>query len=665
MPNKLSQFWQELKRRRVHRLMAIYAGSAYVIFEASTLIFPRWGLPDWTIDLVLYLLILGTIVTFVMGWIYDLTPDGIQKTGPVSETTTKEASPTPNGWKIASYISLVVIVVLIILNIIPRTGKNEILEKSIAVLPFTNLSQDEENTYFIDAVMGSILDNLSKIEDLRVPGRTSVIQYREQPKPIPIVAEEMNVAYVLEGNGQKIGNRLSLTVQLIIGKEDRLIWSKPYDRIIEKVEDLIDLQKEIAELVAKEIEAIITPEEKQIINTIPTTSLTAYEFYQRAVQEHLKHWLKWNDMEAVERAEKLYHRALEYDSTFAQAYEGLANVYWHKNYGDVLSENYLDSMLILLNIALSYDDQLASAYVKKGDYYRENNDKEKAIKEYDKALEINPNIWVVYLNSVSSIGIYNDEAIKIEYLLKSASLHRGFYLSRLYRYIAFYLSAYSQEKSNYYLEEALKLDDDSADHFLALTRIEGRKGDFDKAIEYGKKSYAHDSTINSIAYLLGINHTFLGQYEESLKYFRKYEELNILKKVDSRNIDIRDKFRIGYAYWAYGFEEEGEHYINEGLKFYDRMLELKRISPLEFHTLYGFAAAYTFQGQQEKAYEYLKLVSQPQSMPHWRVKEINYDPLFDSIRDEPEFQQIMREVETKYQAEHDRVKQWLEENDLL
>ena len=159
--------------------MAIYAGSSYVIFEASTLIFPRWGLPDWTIDLVLYLLILGAIVTFVMGWIYDLTPDGIQKTGPISESPTKETSPTPNGWKIASYISLVVIVVLIILNVIPRAGKNEILDKSIAVLPFESLSKDEELQYQADGVMDAILLHLSKIEDLRVMSRTSVEQYRD------------------------------------------------------------------------------------------------------------------------------------------------------------------------------------------------------------------------------------------------------------------------------------------------------------------------------------------------------------------------------------------------------------------------------------------------------------------------------------------------------
>ena len=239
--NKLSQFWQELKRRRVHRILAIYAGSAYVAFEASTLIFPRWGLPDWTIDMVLYLLILGAIVTFVVSWIYDVTPDGIQKTKPVSEAQEGEVPATPNGWKIASYISFVVIIALIVLNVIPRTGKKEILEKSIAVLPFQNDSTDPENISNINGTMESILNNLSKIKDLRVVSRSSVEQYRGADAYIPEVAEKLNVSYILEGSGQKYGDHIRMTLQLI-DKNDSHIWSEQYDRKIEKVEDYISLQ---------------------------------------------------------------------------------------------------------------------------------------------------------------------------------------------------------------------------------------------------------------------------------------------------------------------------------------------------------------------------------------------------------------------------------------
>ena len=184
-------------------MLAIYAGSAYVVFEASTLIFPRWGLPDWTIDLVLYLLILGAIITFVLSWIYDFTPEGIQKTKPVSENQEGEVSAPPNGWKIASYISLVVIVGLIVLNIVPRSDKKAIFDKSIAVLPFRNDSSDPENESVINGTMETILNNLCKIKDLRVVSRSSVEQYRDTITFIPEVGEKLGVSYVLEGSMQK------------------------------------------------------------------------------------------------------------------------------------------------------------------------------------------------------------------------------------------------------------------------------------------------------------------------------------------------------------------------------------------------------------------------------------------------------------------------------
>ena len=662
--NPLS-FFQELKRRKVIRVIIVYAATSFVILELASIIQEPFRLPDWTIRLVFIVLVIGLILSIILSWIYDITPEGIEKTKPVHEVTKEDKPANSKSWKIASYISFVIIAGLVILNVVPRstgTEKEIILEKSIAVIPFIDDSPNKDNEHIINGIMDDLLINLQSIKELRVPGRTSTEQYRNNPKPIPEIASELGVNYIVEGSGQKYGNHYTLRVQLIEGATGMHIWGDKFEQDIESVEDIVNFISEISSSIAEELETIISPEEKQLIERVPTTSLTALEFYQKAVEEHRKHWLKWNDMEAVERAEDLYHLALEYDPTFAQAYEGLANVYWHKHYGDVLSENYLDSMLILLNIALSYDDQLASAYVKRGDYYRVNNDKEQAIKEYDKALKINPNDWVVYLNSIS---MYDDVAIKIEYLLKAALLHRGYYLSRLYRGIAIHLSAFNKEKSHYYLDEALKLDNDSADHFRSLALIADRSGNLEKAVEFGEESYAFDSTDYGIMYLLGVNYCFLGHKEKSLEYFKKYEVLKTLKKADPRNVDIRDEFRIGYTYKVNGFNEEAEYHINDGLKLYKELLALNRISHQDYRTIYGYAAVHAFLGEREKAYEYLSLFNQKQRMPIRMIKDINYDPMFDSLRVDPKFLQIVHNMEAKYKAEHERVRNWLEKNDLI
>ncbi len=663
-PNKLSQFWQELKRRKVVRVITVYAAAAFVILELVDIVSPSLRLPEWTMNLVIVLLCIGFIIAVILSWIYDIHSEGgIVKTEPSYYAKQEDTTVSSKSWKIASYISFVVIVGLIVLNIIPRTNRSdikEILDKSIAVLPFINDSPDEENAYFINGTMEAILDNLCKIEDLRVVGRTSVEQYRNAPKPIPIIAEEMNVSYILEGSGQKDGNKVRLTLQLIDGINDQHLWSSPYIREIE-IGQIFDLQSEIAELVAGEIKAVITPEEKQLIEKIPTTSLTAYGFYQRGREEHEKYRSDENNKGALERAENFYHKALDCDSTFAQAYTGLAIVYRNKHYWEeFLTENFLDSMLILADIALSFDDQLAEAYVIRGEYYRLNNKNEQAIEEYDKAIKFNPNESQAYTGK-ASIYFRDDNLVKtLDNLHKAASLHRGSSLPDLYGNISFVYSGNFKERSIYYAKEAMKLDDDSARYFWRLGIGEETNGNFEKTIELYKKAYVIDSTDPERIFRLAVVHSYLGLHVEYLEYFKDY-----YKRLETDSASARRNFRLGHAYWVNGFKEEAEYYFDEGLRFLNEMLELDRHTMADYITFYSLAAAHAFLGNKDKAYEYLRLMNQRPRMPKWMVKDLNNDPLFESIRDEPEFQQIVRDVEAKYQVEHERVRQWLEENDML
>jgi TolB-like protein/Tfp pilus assembly protein PilF len=668
-PNRIFQFFQELKRRKVIRVITVYAAAAFVIMELVDIVAPNLGLPSWTFNLVMILLLVGFVITVIVSWIYDIHPEGgIIKTKPVHKAKPEDIPKSSNSWKIASYVSFLVIVGLIVLNVIPRiksSATSEILNKSIAVLPFRNDSPDEEKMYFINGTMEAIFDNLCKIKDLRVVSRNSVEQYRNNPKPTTVVAEEMDVSYVLEGSGQKLGNRLILTVQLILGKDDSHLWSRQYDRVIEEVEDMFDIQKEIAEMVAEEIKAIITPEEKKLIEKVPTTSLSALDFYQRGRDEFAKHW--WIDRDnrtALESAENFYHLALEYDSAFAQAYTGLAWVYWSKHYWqEIFSEDFLDSVLILCDRALSYENQVADVYIIRGDYYREKGVPDEAITEYDKALRINPNSWEAYYGK-GALYFQIDLLKTIDNYQKAALLNRGSELPELFKTIGYvYLIAGFPEKSDSYYLEALKLDGDSASYYSWVAVSEQALGNYNKAIESGEKAFVIDSTNTGTLFELGSSYSFCGRDEESLKYFKKL--VAQFKATPEASRKFANHQRIGYAFWQNDNREQAEHYFNVQMEHCQSSIKVgNRYSQL-LYAYYDIAAIHALRGEKDKAFENLKIFNQRQMMPYWMVTLIKNDPLFENIRDEPEFQQIVRDVEAKYETEHERVRQWLKENDLL
>ena len=191
-------------------MITVYAGADFVIIELINNVTQPLRLPEWTPTLVIILLLAGFPLAVIFSWIFDINQEGgIVKTGPAEKEKPADIPKSSGSWKIASYMSFVVIIGLIVLNILQREGKNEILDKSIAILPFRNDSPDKENAYFINGTMESILNDLSRIKDLRAISRSSVEKYRDSAVNIPDVAKELMVSYVLEGSMQKYGNHIS------------------------------------------------------------------------------------------------------------------------------------------------------------------------------------------------------------------------------------------------------------------------------------------------------------------------------------------------------------------------------------------------------------------------------------------------------------------------
>ncbi|TFG91047.1 MAG: tetratricopeptide repeat protein [Candidatus Atribacteria bacterium] len=443
--------------------------------------------------------------------------------------------------------------------------------------------------------------------------------------------------------------------------KDKQLWAESYNEKINNPEDIVRLQSKIAETISVEIEARITPEEKLRIEKSPTASITAYEIYQKGNEEHWK-FVNDNNLDALLRAENLFNAALEFDSTFAMAYNGLAKVYLEGNFNSsFLNENYLDTVLMFAELALSYDNQLAEAYTIKGICYTGKGNPEQALKEFDKALAYNPNFWKAYRGK-GQLYQYGDQLSAIKNFDKAVSLYHGRERAKLLNDIGIsYYAAGLMEYGHMYFQEKLELDHDSAEYFNVLAVAENWLGNFRKSLDYGKKAYSYDSSSLVISDRLAYNYMFLGEYEKSLRYYEKMVNHMLSNEIP----DNVNTHRYAYIYWKTGNREKGAYLFNLEIEYCLRMNELGRKWEDQRYTFYDLAAVYAFLGEKDKAYENLRAFNQRQYMDVWMVTLIKDDPLFESIRNEPEYQQIVREVEGKYQAQRKRVQQWLEENDML
>jgi len=277
-------------------------------------------------------------------------------------------------------------------EVIIGTGKQTIditkLEKSIAVLPFINDSTDQENTYFINGVMEEILNNLQRIKDLRVISRTSVEQYREQRKSIHEIAEELGVNYIIEGSGQKYGNAFRLRTQLIMATKETHLWAESFQKNIKSVEDIFGIQTQIAETIATELKAVIAPEEKKLIEKIPTTDLTAYDTFLKG-----KFCAYKTTPEDLASAMQYFEQAKERDPDFALAYAGIGYVWmFRQQLGITIPDEAGPKIMKAVGRALELDSSLSEVHFMMANMNVLGIwDWEAGESAYKKAIEINPN----------------------------------------------------------------------------------------------------------------------------------------------------------------------------------------------------------------------------------------------------------------------------------
>jgi TolB-like protein len=568
--------------------------------------------------------------------------------------------------KIIIASSVVLILILLGYILIPKlTRPKEQLEKSIAVLPFINDSPVDSNKYFINGIMEEVLNNLQKIRDFRVLSRTSTDQYKDKDRPtVPEIAKKLNVNYIVEGSGQKYGNKFVLRVQLLVAKNERHIWGKSYDREILQTSDIINIQSEIAQAIAAELNAVITPEEKQLIEKKPTTNLTAYDFFQQGEEELNKYFDNYYKQDLI-RAEELYRESLKYDSTFAKAYVGLAWVYQNKHYKEFYSSenSSLDTMLYLANKALSFDSQLSDAYSTRGVYYFYTKQYEKAIDEFDKVLKYNPNDYGAYYWKGLTYASYSGDCIQvIDNISKAVARNKGKDLPGYMDFLAecYVADAGFPDKAKYYYQEEYKLTRDSSRYLMNFAWVKIWTEDFEEALKLAKRANRMDS---SKIIELGFYYYLPASYNDEA-YLCAKKWIGICEKTGDLNLS--SSHRIGLAFWRVGKHKEAEYYFNQQIKYCESTIRNKKYYSINYGgAYYDLAATYSFIGDKAKAYKYLDEFDKMKSNFAFWVSLIKHDPLFDSIRGEDHFKRIEQGVESRCKTEHERVRKWLEEQRML
>jgi TolB-like protein/Flp pilus assembly protein TadD len=383
----MSGFFEELQRRKVYRVAAAYIIAAGFIIQIGSAVFPAWELPNWTLRLVVVLLLIGFPIALILAWAYDVTTQGIRATPAVS---------VHGRHRRRNLVLLIATAAIISASagffLLPRASARKI-DKSIAVLPFQNLSDDKENAYFADGIQDDILTNLSKIGDLKVISRTSVMSYRgEGMHNARAIGKALGVAALLEGSVRRIGNRVRVNVQLIDASNDEHIWAEDYDR---DLTDVFAIQTDLAQKIASTLQAKLSPNEKQRLDYRPTQNSDAYLLFLQA-HEYANRTDMFHDTSL--NAEPLLEAAIKLDPNFALAFANLSMVEsWVYHSFDPIPARR-EKARLNADEALRLQPDLSEGHLALGfSYYYGDHDYERALAQFEIARRGLPNESEAYL----------------------------------------------------------------------------------------------------------------------------------------------------------------------------------------------------------------------------------------------------------------------------
>jgi len=677
-------FIAELQRRGVLR-----AGATYVVLSLLLMLLVPYirsviNLPQWSTNALLIVLIVGLPIALYLAWNYERSPEGFVR------TTSQQSWQNPYTASqrkplTGKFIIVGLVLVILAMYVYPRYLANRtedagasaevtIDDKSIAVIPFDDMSPKGDQKYLADGVMEAILNHLAKIKDLRVISRNTMELYRESNKSTPTIASEVGVSHVLEGSVQRYGEKVRITVQLIEGNTDQHLWSDNYDR---DLTDIFAIQTEIAKSVAQQLRATITSREQTVIESVPTSDLTAYDYYLKGLDYRNRSTTEEDTRYAIQ----MFERAVEIDPNFTLAWVGLASgsrwIYWD-HYDR--SDEHLAQIKQYLDRAIALDPDLLEVQIEAGSYYYH------CKLNYPKALQILEKLKSDYPNNNqlhATIGwVYRrmghfEKAF--EYMDRAISLNPS-YGERWYNagQTLLILGRYRQAED--YLKTAIDLNPSATTSYIFLARLHLATGEVDKAralqannqdidhplmymnrslVELFDRNYLeaisilessrHEVMADQWAYTpkplqLGLIYYMMSDMELANKYFQEARQV-LEDKLSELQDDSRLYSSLGIVYAGLGMSKEAMAAGNKALSILNISVDAYR----GFYRELDMAMILLMIGEYDEAIDKLEFLLQRNG---WiSVELLKKDPFWDPLRDIYAFKALIKNP--KYQINLD------------
>lgn len=514
---KKTQLTSELKRRNVLRASLVYILTALVFWKVADISIGLFNLAENMLQITTLVMVVLFPIAMIMAWLYERSPQGFIKTGSTASRENPFTDAQKKPLTSNTFILLLTVTIVALFLIYPQ-GRSQLdsdigeIEKSIAVLPFENLSNKDDQEYFSEGITDVIISQLAKVGDFRVLSRTSTLKYKESKQTVSEIANSLNVNFIVAGSVQRQGDDLRINVQLIRANNENHLWAELYDR---KWEDIFFIQSDVAQKIAKELQATLSTEEIDKISEHPTENLEAYNLFLQG-----RYFWNRRTPEGFKEAITLFEQSISMDSTFVQAYSGLAEAY------------------LLSFLAPSVFD-VKSSY-------------EKAKVAIDRGLQLDPHSAEITADLAFYTMQYESDLLQAQkYFLESIALNPNYATAR---YWYSYCLAFMRDSDNALLQatKALELDPDApiirAFYATAMLRMDR----IDEAIDFINKSLNDFPDFPNYYAFLGRANLLKANYDKAIEFYTKAIELGSTRFSHSL---------IAYAHVKKGNVEEGIAYL--------------------------------------------------------------------------------------------------------